>query len=540
MEEPADVLADLRRARRRHRTADIDVFEALYRSYLTAIVAGVAVLLLSGITGDKRLDPAAIDRVRTHGPAVVGVVAALAMAIGLRSGGRGGPLVIEAADVRHVLLSPVDRSLALRGPAVRQLRFSAFAGVVVGAVAGLLTLRRLPGTPGYWVACGALTGALTAALAIGVAVLTSGLRVGRALANLASILVLGWAVADLVADTTTSPFTLLGRLAIWPLHFDPLALIAVAVAAAIPFLGLAVVGGTSLEAAERRASLAGQLRFAATLQDIRTVIVLRRQLAQERPRSRPWVRLRRPSPGGPRLPVWRRGWHGILRWPFSRIARLSILGAVAGLSLVGFWRGTTPLVVVAGLALYVAGLDAVEPLSQDVDHPDRLDSYPIDAGPLHLRQLDPFIVVTACVCVVGDAVALAVTRRADLVLPTAGILLLPVAVAVPGAAAMSVIKGPATGAGSANFFLPPEAAGMQTVFRTVWPPALCVITLLPLVTARRLHLQHLPFAGPMVGSETGVALVATLIMAWVRYQEQVHAALEAGMQGATTTGATSG
>src|SRR5438270_2789852 len=124
---------------------------------------------------------------------------------------------------------------------------------------------------------------------------------------------------------------MLGKLAIWPLKFDPLALFGVAVAVIVPVLALGVVGGTSLEAAERRASLAGQLRFAATLQDIRTVIVLRRQLAQERPRNRPWFRLPRPKGDGPRRPVWRRGWHGILRWPVSRVARLLMLSAVAGL-----------------------------------------------------------------------------------------------------------------------------------------------------------------------------------------------------------------
>src|SRR3954462_6944216 len=210
----ADVLADLHRARRRQRAADVDAFDALYRAYLSAIVMGLGVLLLSGITGDTKLSASAVERVRRDGAAAIGLAAALAMAIGMRSGGRGGPLVIEAADVRHVLLSPVDRSLALRGPAVRQVRFSAFAGVVAGAVAGLLAQRRLPGTPAWWVLCGALTGGLTAAMAIGVATIASGLRLRRALANLASVVILGWAVADLVAGTTTSPFALLGRLAI--------------------------------------------------------------------------------------------------------------------------------------------------------------------------------------------------------------------------------------------------------------------------------------------------------------------------------------
>src|SRR3954462_14512645 len=91
-------LHDLRRARRRHRAADVDVFEALYRAYLTAILMALAVLLLSGITGDQRLHKAGIARVKGDGAAVIGLSGALVFAIGLRSGGRGGPLVIEAAD----------------------------------------------------------------------------------------------------------------------------------------------------------------------------------------------------------------------------------------------------------------------------------------------------------------------------------------------------------------------------------------------------------------------------------------------------------
>src|SRR4051812_2189931 len=386
-----DVLADLRRTRRAHRAADVDVFESLYRAYLTAIVLGIGVLLLSGITGDTRLGAKAVERVRQHGPAAVGLAAAVVTAIGLRSGGRGGPLVIEAADVRHVLLSPVDRSVALRGPAVRQLRFAAFAGLVAGSIAGMLAFRRLPGTPGFWVLCGAAFGALAALLAVGAGTLMSGLRLGRIVANLLALVVVAWSVADLLTHHTTSPLTLLGRLAIWPLHFDALALIGAALAPIAAVAGVLVVGGTSLEAAERRASLAGQMRFAATLQDIRTVIVLRRQLAQERPRNRPWIRLR--AQAYPRFPVWRRGWHGILRWPLSRVVRLTVLAIVAGLCVAEAWRNTPPLIVLAGLALFVAGLDAVEPLAQDVDHPDRTSSYPVDLGDLQFRQIAPSALV---------------------------------------------------------------------------------------------------------------------------------------------------
>src|SRR3954470_18315798 len=193
---PALALADLRRARRRRRTSDIDVFEALYRSYLTAVLVGVAILLLSGITGDQKITGDALADLKHHAPAVVGLAGAVVVAVGLRSGGRGGPLVIEGADVRHVLLSPVDRTFALRGPAYRQLRFAGFVGAATGAVAGILAMRRLPGTPGYWVAMGALATSLFAVLAIGAAIAMSGNRIGRIPAQAIALLVLGWSVFD--------------------------------------------------------------------------------------------------------------------------------------------------------------------------------------------------------------------------------------------------------------------------------------------------------------------------------------------------------
>src|SRR4029453_5278654 len=85
--------------------------------------------------------------------------------------------------------------------------------------------------------------------------------------------------------------------------------------APFPPVGLRRLGSLSLEAAERRTGLVGQLRFAVTVQDLRTVIVLRRQLAQDRPRNRPWLAL----PGRNRFVVWRRGWHGLLRFPVARL-----------------------------------------------------------------------------------------------------------------------------------------------------------------------------------------------------------------------------
>src|SRR5436190_741481 len=167
------VVAELRRVRRHHRVVEVDWIDALYRAYLTAIVSGIAVVVLSGVVGDHRLAPHAVHRALVDGPAVVGLVLAVAVAVGIRSGGRGGALAL-----------------------------------------------------------------------------------------------VGWSTADVAAGVATSPFTLLGRLALWPLHVDLTALVGVAVALALPMLGLIVIGGLSLEAAERRASLVAQLRFAVTLQDL--------------------------------------------------------------------------------------------------------------------------------------------------------------------------------------------------------------------------------------------------------------------------------
>ena len=110
---------------------------------------------------------------------MLGVVVAVAILIGLRSGARGGPLAIEPADARHVLLAPIDRALALRGPALRQLRFAAFVAVVVGAIGGQLAVRRLGDEPLLWVGCGALFALVTLGLAQGAALVAGGRRLPR-------------------------------------------------------------------------------------------------------------------------------------------------------------------------------------------------------------------------------------------------------------------------------------------------------------------------------------------------------------------------
>ncbi|MCU4186535.1 hypothetical protein K6U06_19365 [Acidiferrimicrobium sp. IK] len=539
----AITLADLRRARRRRRTEDFDVAEAVYRVYITAVVLGIAVWVLSGVVGDQRLGAATAAKAASRGPQVVGAVIGLGFAVGLRSGGRGGPLVIEAADVRHVLLSPVARAVALRRPALRQLRFGAAAGAGAGALAGLLAYRRLPGGFPAWLACGALVGGLAVPTGLGLAMMVSGRRVGRIGGAALGAAVAAWSAVDLAAHTTTSPATFLGDVALWPLKFRLVGLAGVAVGAVAMSAGLASVAGVSIEAAERRASLVGQIRFAATLRDLRTVVVLRRQLSQEQPRQTPWFRVPRslayPLQRGPaagqarRFPVWRRGWHGIARFPGVRFLRMAVLGAVAGACSVAVYRGTTPLFLVAGGAMYVAGLDAIEPMAQEVDHPDRWESYTGERGILLLRQAGPSIVVMVAVAVVGVATAVAVTGGAALAWKIGLVVALPAALAGVGGATISVVQGAPAAFSSTDAMLPPEAAGARAIARIVVPPAVAVIGFVPVLVARHPS-KGISSVGAAAGVVAPVLLVVALVGLWVRYRDAARAWFKAAMEEANT------
>lgn len=472
--------------------------------------------LLSGVTGDHRLGPAAVAGVLRHGAQVVGLVIAGLWAVGLRSGGRGGPLVVEAAEVRHVLMAPLDRSLTLRGPAARQIRFGVLVGAGLGAVAGLLAFRRLPGHAAAWVAVGAVVGALAVAGAFGLAPFVSGHRLGRWVGTALALVVVGWSAGDLVLSGATSPATFLGRAALWPLRWRPTGFVGAAVVLGVVAAGIAGVGGTSLEAAERRSTLVGQIRFAATLRDLRTVVVLRRQLSQELPRSRPWFRL----PSWPDSPGWRRSWHSPLRFPVLRLARLVVLGGAGGAARAGAWRGVTPLVIAAGVAFYVAALDAVEPIGQELDHPDRRASHPRPVGRLYLSQMGPPLVLMALIGLLAAGVMAAIigtgpAAQAGLVdaVPAGGCGL--------AGAAISVIQGAPPLFSNAGSLMPPEIAGARAVIRLVWPPVVATVGVLPVLAAR-----HLP-AGRSAAEVVGGLAVPVLVLVgavglWIRHQNAVH------------------
>lgn len=517
-------LREMRSTRRHRRVQETEWFEALYRVYLAAIVIGGSVLFISGVFEDTVATTNDVSDITAHGPNILGVVAAVAFFLGVRSGANGGPLAVEDAEVRHVLLAPVDIRSALRKPAVQRLRSAAFAGALAGAAAGQLAARRLPGSLGEWAFYGALYGTAVGLLWVGAALLVHGLRIPRVVGTLAASALVLWQAGVTVADSTSSPapgpFDALGSLALWPLRVEAVDLVALAVAAAMAIGGVFVVGSMSLEALSRRSSLVAQLRFAVTLQDIRTVMLLRRQLSQEQMRATPWFTLKR---RGNLPPVARRGLQSFLKFPLRRYARMNLMVVLAALAQVAAYRGTTPAVVISGVCLFVFGLELVEPLSQEVDKPERTDSLPVDRGALMLRHLvvpaimlAPFALVAIVTSVVFEHDASAIATAA---------VLAPFALASGMAGAViNAVKGAPDplGDNTKNLFMPPEVAGMTTMTRAVWPVVVATLGSLPVIAVRETVENGGHPVAAAVRMCIGVALLLFLVTGWVRQRDAIR------------------
>lgn len=508
-------LAALRRLRRRRRIEHVDTWQALYRAYVAVILAGVALLLLTGAGGVVRVHQAELGAVRRHGPAVVGLAYALVVGLALRSGTRGGPLVLEAADTHHVLAAPVSRRLALRSTAVRALWRGAVWGAVAGASGGVVASRAIGGSEPRWMLWAALSAALAGVTVVGLGLTAAGMRLGKAPAAVATAFVVAWSGFDALAGQVTSPLTLLGGVGLEPLGTPPGDLAAAALAPAAAFGGLALLGGISVEAARRRATLVGLLRFSATTRDFRAVALLRRQLAGERLRRRPWLRLP-PTRSGRGWPVLRRDLHGLLRWPAVRMARLLALGIAAGALGAAAWAEAVPLVAVAGALAWVAALDASEGLGQEVDHPDRLASVPRPAGWVLLRHIRfaAATLVPPALAGVGTAVVLGGTGVLPLALTTAAASVACSA----AAAAVTVLREPAD---AGDLPLASEIGATVLLVRELLPVGIATAGFAPVAMGRLALLGGRPPLPAALNAAFFVMLAPVAVLGWVHSKGRV-------------------
>jgi hypothetical protein len=450
-----NALSDLRKARRRHRLADIHWSDAIYRVYIFTLCVGGLVWWVIATLGSRPVDAEGLKSFVRWAPIAAGGLLGASVWGGVRSGLRGGPVALEHAELVHVLGSPLDRGRILRYPALQQYRRGLLIGGSVGAVAGRMTSPFVPGGGLRWTGVGLLFGAVCGILWMGSALITSGRRLPSLPTQGIIGALTGLTLANVWVRNLAPPFSLLGRTALLGLPTSaltnaknaPILLTAVLVlfAVAIGAIGIAGCHGINIERAQQRAALVGQLRFAVTTQDLRAVVLVRRQLNSDVNRRDPWVRV--PSGKGVERAVLVRSARSFARWPARRFLRLLLIGSAAGLAARAGWRGAVPFLLVPGLASFLAGLDVVEPLSQDADHLSLLASYPRHRGRLANRLIIVpgfvLLVVGVLGALVGwaSAPAFGGTLNAN---ELGGALALGVLWALSGtlAAALSVALGP--------------------------------------------------------------------------------------------------
>jgi len=552
-------LAELRTTRQRRRLGDTDWYDIAYRVYLFALV-GLAVVVwvseaIDGVIGDGIDTAVLLER----GPAIIGLLVVAAFALGLRSGADGGPIAIEVADIRHVLLAPISRRSVMLRPIGQRLRAAAFAIGLGGAVLGQLIATEVEGSRTAWAAaCGAY-GAIVGATFVSTAVIAHSLRIPRWLATVLATAALAWqsAVAwGIWNDETTglarvAPGNLGGRLALWGISQRPIDVIAIVIALAMAGAALVLGGRLRVEALARRGELVSQLRFAATVQDLRTVVQLRRQLRSEALRARPWGQRRRPARPAPEgsaggrtpsagrpdghpspLVVWRRDSRSLRRLPAARFARITLLAALGGVG-GALTVSASPLfgLVLLG-SLFLAGLESLEPLSQEIDRPDITDSIPIERGWIYAHHLAAPAVLLVAVGFIG-AVAAVVTD------PDLGAMAFAVAVPMVWAGALgpvvvTVLDAPSapspttllgTPRDAETSFVPPEFAGFSTALKTLLPVVISAVGTAPAYVAR--------FTGD--ASSVGRSLVALglftgLVVVWVRRRDPWSAKVRTFME----------
>jgi len=521
-------LRHLRRTRQLHRLGNIEWFEAAYRVYLLGFFGGGSVLWLSTSITDSEVSATAAVDVAAHAPAALGLLACVALLAGLRSGAQGGPIALEGADVAHVMLSPVDRRLALLRPTSQRVRGAVFSSAVAGAIAGQLAGRRMPGSVLAWVGGGALFGASVALLWAGSALLAHTLRLPRWAATAAGVAAITWQ-AIAVARELPGPANSFGSLGLWGWQQHATDLVATGASLVAVIAGFVLLRRISLEALARRSALVAQLRFAVTMQDIRTVVLLRRQLNQEVSRRRPWLQLRPPkASAGSRalfITVWRRGWHGLLRFPATRLVRLVALAASIGLLQAATVRGTTPALLGSALLGFVLGLEVMEPLSQEVDQPNYTDSFPVERGELMVRHLAAPLTALVPLSVVSAAAAVLALGHSSSAIAPAAILALPTLLGGVAGGIVSIVRDAPDPFSSSRqqAFVPPEMAGVSTAIRLLWPLMVSTAgTCTVLLPRAALRTGASPAAGA-ARAALGSLLVIGLVVYWVKVRDRVRA-----------------
>ncbi|HEX4216387.1 MAG TPA: hypothetical protein VIA06_23965 [Candidatus Dormibacteraeota bacterium] len=511
-EDPRRVLAELKATRQaRHPRPKGMMLIGLLE--MAAMVWAFAAAGLWLLVQGRTLDAPSVALVHRAGPGAIGMLMALLLGASLRTGLQGGPLAPARPDVLQLLLAPVERAWVLRPLAGRRLLMTVGAAALFGATLGGVSQARLGGSIFVWALCGAVAGALAGLLTTAPGMIVSGRRLGRAWAVIPPMALGAVSLVDAVTGFGISPTTWIGEIALWPLRAAPAALAAVPLGVILALVALFSVGGSRLAPLSRRSGQIAEVRYTASMLDLRGFMRARAVLAEEGPRHRAWLRIR--GLAGARWTVWTRHLRSLLRWPAWRVLRVLGLALATGAATALTWAGSSYFIIPAALLAYLVGLELLEPWWQDVDHGQLTDQLPLSRSRLLEWHLIAAI-VTAAVASVPLLICLIVLRLPWIELGAAALGMIPAAAcAVIGSAlrsnpeptiverlteGMSATGDPVVDTGIL-------AASMVRVIRLIVPPCLCLAGLIPVLVARSDLLQHRdPFVPELIAAAIVIVL----------------------------------
>jgi hypothetical protein len=200
------------------------------------------------------------------------------------------------------------------------------------------------------------------------------------------------------------------------------------------------------------------------------------------------------------------------------------LAAGIGLSAVAVVRGTTPAFVAMGILLFLLGLEAVEPLSQEIDQPGLTDGLPLVRGWLHVHLLVAPAGLLVPYAALGAAVVAVFERDAA---AAAFTLAFPVALLGMAGAVVSTVRDAPDPVAAESAFVPPEFAGFGNAMRILVPVAISTLGALPVLVAR-----EEPGWATIARSIVAIALIVTAVSWWVTRRDRWRRAWQQFVAGA--------
>jgi hypothetical protein len=172
---------------------------------------------------------------------------------------------------------------------------------------------------------------------------------------------------------------------------------------------------------------------------------------------------------------------------------------------------------VSGGLLFVLGLDLIEPLSQEIDHPDRTASLPRSDGWIHSLLLAGPLLVAVPLALVGAAACALVAPASA---PAAFALALPVVWCGMVGAVVNAVRDQfdptQVSIRSSDLIVPPEVSGVRDVVRMLWPVLLSCAGMLAALAVRAE-----PDAGMVLRVLAGLMLWLLAVRWWLVHRQAI-------------------